>query len=279
MNHILSSLFANASITLPITKESKIVILSDLHMGSGGRSDDFAKNARLVHDALKKFYLPGGYILILNGDIEELLRNRLRDIEDAWEDIYGLFSEFRKAGRLYRLIGNHEIVPGPDGDVLRYDGESLRMEYEGKDILVFHGHQGDRLNCGRYNRAIGWVLRTFANYFAISNKSVAHDSVKKYQIEKRVYEFSRKAGILSIIGHTHRPLFESLSKAEAIGYRIERLCRKYPKADEAQRIRIRKTIEILRCEKNTKKEDRGTRIVDSLYGDIFNTTSIRVLFV
>jgi hypothetical protein len=45
-----------------------------------------------------------------------------------------------------------------------------------------------------------------------------------------VYGFSSRRKIVSIIGHIHRPLFESLSKIDTLKYRIEQLCRHYPLA-------------------------------------------------
>ena len=52
------------------------------------------------------------------------------------------------------------------------------------------------------------------------------------RIEKRAYDFSRKYGIISVIGHTHRPLFESLSRADSFHFSIENLLRHYRRADE-----------------------------------------------
>jgi len=268
MNEFISGRLIDGSRNLLIDDTSRLVILSDLHMGDGGRTDDFAKNALLVRDALEKYYLPRGFTLILNGDIEELLRNRLSGIQNAWPDIYSLFGQFRSAGRLVRLVGNHEIVSNPDGDADRFDGEALKLTYGGNTLLVFHGHQAGTINSGKYNRIIGFVLRFFANRLGIGNRSIAHDSRKKYQLERQVYDFSRREGIVSIIGHTHRPLFESLSKRESIGYRIERLCRKYSGSDAIVREQIRATIRTLKEEYRRSDKKNETRLVDSLYGEM-----------
>ena len=63
-----------------------------------------------------------------------------------------------------------------------------------------------------------------------------------------VYEFSSKEQIVSIIGHTHRPMFESMSKSDHILFEIERLCRKFPKQEEARQTEIREKINDLRSE-------------------------------
>ena len=223
----------------------KIVVLSDLHMGDGGRNDDFLHNGGLCLDALKHYYWPKGYTLILNGDIEELLRVPRAAIQRAWKPMYDLFDQFRAAGRLVWLQGNHEILPAharkasePDP----FDGDSLLLETEHGPIFLFHGHQAGVANSGRYNDLIGWSLRFFANSLGIGNRSISHDSQKKFKLEKAIYEFSRQEKIVSIIGHTHRPLFESLSKKESIGIRIEKMCRDYTRADAGHRAWIRRTI-------------------------------------
>ncbi len=268
MNEFSTGPLIDGARNLLIDDTSRIVILSDFHMGDGGRTDDFAKNALLVRDALEKYYFPRGFTLILNGDIEELLRNRLKGIQNAWPDIYSLFGQFRNAGRLIRLVGNHEIVGNSDGDPERFDGEAIRLTYGGNSLLVFHGHQAGTINSGKYNRLISFGLRFFANRLGIGNRSIAHDSRKKYQLERQVYDFSRREGIVSIIGHTHRPLFESLSKRESIGYRIERLCRNYSRADTTVREQIRATIRTLKEEFQRAEMKNETRLVDSLYGEM-----------
>jgi hypothetical protein len=74
---------------------------------------------------------------------------------------------------------------------------------------------------------IGLTLKYFANPLGIKNYSVSHSSRKQYNIEKRVYHYSSYRKIVSIIGHTHRPLFESLHKVERLRYKIEQLCREF----------------------------------------------------
>ncbi len=78
-----------------------MVVFSDLHMGDGGPRDDFRFNAELVRSALHGYYLPKGFSLVLNGDIEELQRFRLPAIRSRWGDIFRLFAEFRRSTRYW----------------------------------------------------------------------------------------------------------------------------------------------------------------------------------
>ena len=70
----------NESPELKISAKDKIVIFSDLHMGDGRSMDDFHRNSELFLTALDKFYFKNNYILILNGDVEELHRYKLNKI-------------------------------------------------------------------------------------------------------------------------------------------------------------------------------------------------------
>lgn len=261
----LNALFHTAPV-VNLEKETRIVIISDLHMGSGSRKDDFLGNAALLAKALESYYLPKGYTLILNGDIEELLRSNRKDILLAHADMYRIFNLFRTRQRLIWLEGNHEIVPSSSEQSEYMDGEAVRLKSSAGTLFVFHGHQAGRVNSGKYNGYIAFFLRTVAERLGIGNFSVAHDSSRKFRLEKRVYDFSRKKGIVSIIGHTHRPLFESLSKNEALGYRIERLCRTYQAAGTEEKDKIQSTIGKLKHELLNKKQK--PYVSDTVYGEI-----------
>ena len=74
----------------PVTlgQSAKVLILSDLHMGNGGRRDDFRRNAELVKAMLESYYLSEKYSLVLNGDIEELFKFPLESIVKKWGDLF-----------------------------------------------------------------------------------------------------------------------------------------------------------------------------------------------
>lgn len=85
----------------------KLVVFSDLHMGDGGKNDDFLPNADLFFQALTH-YRNEGHVLVLNGDIEELQRSSLPKIMRRHEKVYSLFDVFHSENRLYKTIGNHD---------------------------------------------------------------------------------------------------------------------------------------------------------------------------
>lgn len=232
MNNIFYSVLYDylkkQSKAIDLTPETRIVIFSDLHMGRGNSRDDFLPNSGAFLKILRRYYLARDYSLVLNGDVEELQRNSLDSIYAQWSHVYDLFNEFHMNGRLYKLAGNHdskllaisrERLPFP---LL----ESVKINYNGEAILIFHGHQLS-LFFERFNEITGFFLRYVGNTLRIKNRSSANDSRRQWKIEKRAYDLSRENQILSIIGHTHRPLFESMSKVDTLRFQIEALCQEY----------------------------------------------------
>ena len=227
--------------------ESKVLILSDLHMGNGGRRDEFRRNAELVRSMLRDYYLPEKYSLVLNGDVEELFKFSVESIAAQWGEIYDLFLRFEKNGFFWKTYGNHDADLFEERNY-RLSGhllESIRFSYGDEVMLLFHGHQASILLWETYpivSRSVVLFLRYVAKPMGIRNFTTAYNSRRRFAIEKSIYEFSNQAKIVSIIGHTHRPLFESLSKVDHLNYRIEDLCRAYPTAPFAERLAIREEI-------------------------------------
>jgi UDP-2,3-diacylglucosamine pyrophosphatase LpxH len=234
---------------LECNENSKYVIFSDLHMGDGSAKDDFRQNSDLFKTAIDGYYLKKDFNLILNGDVEELLRFSLKKIEKKWGEVYEVFRKFDERNKFFKLIGNHDIalcLPHKNEGKFKIH-HSLTLQSDFGDLLIFHGHQAS-MAYRRLNKMVGYTLRYLANPLRIKNYSVSHSSRKQYNIERRVYHHASFRKRVSIIGHTHRPLFESLTKAERLKYRIEQLCRKFAKADEKRKKPIRKLI------KSHKKE-------------------------
>ena len=276
--HLGRLLEKSKSITLG--RDSRILILSDLHMGNGGRRDEFRHNAPLVEDVMRRYYLPEKYSLILNGDIEELFKFPLDAIVSQWRHIYELFLRFNEEGFFLRTFGNHDasLLDQKDYMLAPFLLESLKLSYRTENILVFHGHQASVFLWETYpvvSRLIVWFLRYIAKPFGIRNFSIAYNSRRRFAIEKSIYDFSNQAKIVSVIGHTHRPLFESLSKVDYLNYRIEELCRAFPSAEEQHREKIRDKISALKEELDACYK-QGKMI--GLRSGVYNTLTIPSVF-
>lgn len=222
--------------TYPLSKNAKWVIFSDLHMGDGGSMDDFRRNSKLFIQVLRAYYLKNEHALILNGDVEELQRFPIEKVVRKWGDVYQLFDEFDREEKLYKLVGNHDIklllMKGLSFGYKHLEGMKLQFDTS-KYLFIFHGHQASR-KYQEHNNLVGFILKYFANPLGIRSYSVSHSSKKQYNIEKRVYSYSAFNKIVSVIGHTHRPLFESLHKYERLKYKIEQLCRDYTEATSSR---------------------------------------------
>lgn len=267
----LDELFARAP-SFPLHNSSKIVIFSDLHMGDGSSKDDFLPNSALFIQSLKDYYIPRGYSMILNGDIEELQRFSLKKISKQWQEVYDLFGTINREHLLIKTVGNHDLtlVNEPEQPFPHELYEAVRLEYEGNSIFVFHGHQASK-KYQKNNKLIGWTLKYIANPLRIKNYSVAHDNRKQYKIERRVYNYSAFNKIVSVIGHTHRPLFESLSKAERLKYKIEQLCRELTGMKEGEESVILKSIKAYKKElKSIYRKKLPILEIGNLYHSIFH---------
>ena len=224
----LDSLLNNSQI-VKINSKSKIVIFSDLHMGRRNRKDDFLLNSSMFMYLLENYYLPRGYTLILNGDIEELQRFPFYKVKEKWQDLYALFDKFDSEGKFYKIIGNHdsELYKYNDADINNRLFEAIILDFEGNSILVFHGHQAS-VSFILTTKFVRYGLRYIAQPLGIKNFTRSYNSTRIHKLEQFIYEFSSKRKIISIIGHTHRPLFESLSEVDLLRYKIENLLRSYP---------------------------------------------------
>lgn len=225
-------------------KGSRYIIFSDFHLGRGGKRDDFYYNGAVMIPLLRDYYFPAGFHLVLNGDIEELQKNKISAIENAWADLYDTFELFQKDGRLTKIIGNHDLslLKNPGKCSANSDlQEGLVLSYENDRIFIFHGHQASHYN-GHLNSSIGYVLRYLAHPLGIKNIVRDYGNLRIHRTEQRVYAFSQDEGIISCIGHTHRPLFESLSNIDILMYNIEYLLRAYETASRRKRKKIEEEI-------------------------------------
>lgn len=263
----LAGLFRSAPV-VPVGAADRFVVFSDLHLGDGGPSDDFLPNGRMMQRILRCHYLRDGYSLVLNGDIEELQRNHLHAIRARWASFYRILREFRRDTGVFKITGNHDhaLLRAPFADTEGQPLEALRLAYGPQTLFLFHGHQAT-VFFERFNRLSGFLLRYGAHPLRIRNPACSWESRKRFWTERRVYSFSASLGIVSLIGHTHRPLFESLSKVDSLRFRLERLCLEYPAAVPEARVFLERAAEDCRRElaRLWRKDRRSAQT--GLYGE------------
>jgi hypothetical protein len=230
-----------------IDRDSRLVFLSDLHMGDGSGRDDLEHNRNLLEALLSRRYLERGYTLVLNGDIEDLSKFRYPDIRAAWSSLYEIFDAFARAGRLRKIVGNHDLglLKTRDYPFERIHG--LVLEHGPDRIFAFHGHQGSPFFT-KHDYISHFVVRYLAKPLAIKNASVDDHGKRRFRLERRIYRASQALGVASVIGHTHRPLFESRSKYDSLRWAIEELVAEYPSAAGTRREEIADLVGLYRAE-------------------------------
>ncbi len=242
------------------------VFFSDLHMGDGSGRDDLAPNRRLIEHVLEHWYLPRGYLLVLNGDVEDLNKFRLADIRTAWPHLLSIFSRFAELGRLRKIVGNHdyELLAERAYPWKLYPGIVYRR---GEDrIFVFHGHQASSLYV-KYDYVSEFLVRYLVKPLHIRNSGVSKDSRRRFRTEKIIYRAARSLGVVAITGHTHRPLFESLSKYDNLRVSLEGILRRYVDADYGQKDALEAQIKLYRDEmRKLSTASEKSKKTQSLYG-------------
>lgn len=275
----LEKLYHNSP-KIEISDSDRFVIFSDLHMGNGGMNDDFAKNAQLFDFILKNYYLKKNYKLILNGDIEELYKFSIKSIRKKWQQIFDTFNQFYRETGLFKIIGNHDYLLRYIKD-LPYNFpilDSLILKYKDSDIFIYHGHQTANL-FEQYSMMVHYSIKYL--FRTISNTSIPMVNPKKFQTEKIAYEFSKEKKIISILGHTHRPLFESLSKIESLKFMLENLINMYYRTNNGIRDSLAFKIKQIKNELETAtKVNYSINSVGSVYNSdvlvpcLFNSGSV-----
>jgi predicted phosphodiesterase len=218
---------------------------------------------------LEEYYFKKGWILVLNGDIEELQKYSIDYIREKWAGLYRVFNLFERENRLFKIVGNHDeqLLLKKHGSYPYNLYTAIKINTGIVSAFVFHGHQLSEIYA-RLNRQMGLLIRYILKPFGIRNITSARSPYKRFNIEKKADAFSLKNNCLSIIGHTHRPLFESLGRFDYIKFELERLCRDYPASVGEERSRIENEVIALRKELGKlKRKERRDVFNQSLYGD------------
>lgn len=221
--------FKNAPV-LPLEPDSKYVLFSDCHRGTGTSNDNFLKNQNLYFAALKHYY-DRQFTYIELGDGDELWENRsVEQIKSIHDNTYWLLSLYYRQKRLWMLYGNHDLVkrnpryskqhfssymcstnkteplfPG----VTFYQGLILKDSLGTRDVYLTHGHQADYLNSVLWKLSrflVRYIWKPLEHIGFLDPTSAAKNNTKKRKTERLLTDWAVGNGILIISGHTHRPM-------------------------------------------------------------------------
>jgi UDP-2,3-diacylglucosamine pyrophosphatase LpxH len=232
----LSQVFVNSK-ELTFDENSRIVIMSDCHRGTGGWSDNFSNNQNIFFAALY-YYYENGFTYIELGDGDELWENRaIEDIIQIHSDVFWLMSLFYKDDRFFMLYGNHDIVKRNNSyaktrcnafycDSIQSnmslfpgieitEGLILRLRHTNNRIFLTHGHQGDLINDTFWKVSrflVRYLWRPLELIGIRDPTSAAKNNEKKNAVEKNLIEWSKTNNQMLICGHTHRPVFPKVGE-------------------------------------------------------------------
>lgn len=215
---------------IEIDNNSKLVIMSDCHRGSGDNYDNFNKNQNIFNSALK-YYYNNDFTYIELGDGDDMWEvTNYKEIVDEHLESFKEMKKFNDKGKLIMLYGNHDIAKQKSkviNDIFAtyYDKktqkekellkdlktyESLVAVYQDKEIFMLHGHQIDFLNSTLWRLSRFLVRHVWRKLEFIGIKDPTN-AAKNYKIskaiEKKLQKWSIKNNKIIIAGHTHRPIF------------------------------------------------------------------------
>lgn len=186
-----------------------LLIVSDLHIG---KNDLFGTFGWDCYEFIKtlEYYRYSCNIdkIVLNGDIYELYKYPLEEIQKANPEIY----TYLKRDYFYYIRGNHDLTNMEGAEnfhMLNSNGQSIYME---------HGHNADFLNGTHIGRILGKVGFYILKFFT-SSKSIMKtyrkiveydDEVNRIPKKYNSYKYLKyalkllKQHDLVVLGHTHK---------------------------------------------------------------------------
>ena len=229
MKKNLTKIYKNAK-KIKIDNNSKIVIMSDCHRGSGNNFDNFMKNKNIFISALN-YYFDNDFTYIELGDGDEMWEvKNYQEIIQENIDAFKLLKKFHDSNRLFMVYGNHDKGKKSSKILKKYFykfydevnekeeyllnnlevDEALILNYYNYDIFMLHGHQVDLLNSQFWLLAKFLVRYIWKNIERLGFKdptSAAKNYKVTKKVEKRLEDWSIKNNKILIAGHTHRAIF------------------------------------------------------------------------
>ncbi|WP_316812262.1 metallophosphoesterase [Pedobacter heparinus] len=236
---------------IKLTDQYRIVVFSDQHRGDGTLKDDFVL-AEPNYLAAMEYYNVHEYLYCNLGDSEELWENLVLEVINHNKATFEAEKLFLKRNAYIKLFGNHDLYWDNDplaGFMLQrifgqkikvFEGIVFEIPASGRQLSLFltHGHQGDLQSDGNWFSK--WFVSTIwgplQSFLKINPNTPAYDNQLKSAHNQFMYEWTAKQSNLALItGHTHQPVFNSLTHLE----------RTYIRLDKARKERDQETIQKL----------------------------------
>lgn len=214
----------------------RFIVFSDQHKGARNGADDFLLCEDNYLRALE-FYHQQDFHLIALGDCEELWENTWPAVKKNQGPTFQREGQFLQKRSFTKVFGNHDLLWNNDpfapvflkdvygASVPIYEGVLLKTVIGEKLIRIFctHGHQGDEMSDGNWFSKF-FVARIWAPlqaFVKINPNTPAYDNGLKTLHNTLMQQWSAaQQGLLLITGHTHQPVFESLTHLERLYRRL-----------------------------------------------------------
>ncbi|WP_243718116.1 metallophosphoesterase family protein [Pedobacter changchengzhani] len=215
-----------------INEKDKFVILSDQHKGARDYADDFMFSENNYLHALK-YYNNELFHYINLGDSEDLWENLLESVIKHNKATFQAEKMFINRNAFTKIFGNHDLYW--DNDPLAgfnlnriygkkipiYEGAILKIKLNNQVLNIFltHGHQGDLQSDGNWFSKwfVSNVWAPFQSFLRLNPNTPAYDNQLKTLHNKMMYSWVvNQENIVLITGHTHQPVFASLTHLERL---------------------------------------------------------------
>lgn len=244
VHEALSTLFNKISDTpgkrglqLEYTSTSKVIIFSDQHKGARNYADDFALSEKAYLTALE-FYNRENYLYCNLGDSEELWENTLNKVLACNKPSFEAEKLFLQRNAFIKIFGNHDLYWDNDplapftlekvyGQKLKiYEGIIFNVNFTSTPLQIFltHGHQGDLQSDGNWFSKwfVSNVWAPLQAYLRINPNTPAYSNQLKSEHNAIMYSWTAERDNLALItGHTHQPVFNSLTHLERLYLQLE----------------------------------------------------------
>ena len=236
----------------------RFIIFSDQHKGAKDDSDNFALAEKNYLAALE-YYNQNNFHFISLGDGEELWENTIAAVKKNNVPSFEKEKLFLQRNAFTKVFGNHDLdwgnsplaplelqniygqkVPVYAGVILKTIGDNPLS------IFLTHGHQGDELSDGNWFSKwfVANIWAPLQAYLKINPNTPAFQDHLKTAHNLFMYEWiAPQINMLLITGHTHQPVFQSLTHLESL---YKNLAAAKEKNDE-------ETIQLLENEIHLKK--------------------------
>lgn len=266
----LSALYANLlsnpgkkGPVIQLKASQRFIVFSDQHKGAKNGADNFMLAEKNYLAALS-YYEKQDFCYINLGDCEELWGNSVASVLKNNLLSFEAEKRFLKKQAFIKIFGNHDLYWDNDllaaltlkdvfGEQVKiYEGCILQTKIDQQILNIFltHGHQGDLQSDGNWFSKwfISNVWGPLETYLQINvNTPSSNDQLKTVHNRMMADWSAQQKEALLITGHTHQPVFQSLTHLESL----------YRQLDLAKKTLDEKAILFLQQEINLRKLQGG----------------------